>query len=322
MLLLKNINKINKNNLLLNKTNNLKNLNYTNKRFLNVHEYAGMELMRNFNVKTPKGVVVKSADAAYEAFNDKSFNKNGGDLVIKAQVLAGGRGKGTFKNGFQGGVHIVTNANEARDYAQKMLGETLVTKQTGPEGKPCNKVFLMERLYLRRETYFSILLDRSHNGFTMIGSPKGGTSIEDIAKATPELIFTEKIDIMEGVTDEQCERMAVNLGFEGKAINQAKDIFKNLYELCVKSDATLVEINPLAETPDGDVFVCDSKLNFDDNAEFRQKDIFGYRDRSQEDTREVEASQYGLNYIGLDGKYIILINLIKKKKFKLTNIYK
>ena len=167
---------------------------------------------------------------------------------------------------------------------------------------------LMERLYLRRETYFSILYDRQYNGPVMIGSPVGGTSIEDVAASTPELIFTEPIDIVEGIKQEQVDTMAINMGFKGDQAVQAATIMKQLYQMFLDKDATQIEINPFAETANGEVYVCDSKLNFDDNAEFRQEEIFGYRDRSQEDSREVEASQFDLNYIGLDGSIGCLVN--------------
>ena len=200
------------------------------------------------------------------------------------------------------------SSNEAASFAGKMLGNTLVTKQTGKEGKPCNKVMLMERLYLRRETYFSILMDRQYNGPVMVGSPEGGMAIEDVAAATPEKIFTEPVDIIAGVQQEQVDRMAANLGYKGDQAVQAAEIMTSLYNTFIDTDATMIEINPFAETADGQVYVCDSKLNFDDNAEFRQEEVFGYRDRSQEDQREVEASQYDLNYIGLDGSIGCLVN--------------
>eukprot|EP00516_Mucochytrium_quahogii_P006009 CAMPEP_0203751412 /NCGR_PEP_ID=MMETSP0098-20131031/5493_1 /ASSEMBLY_ACC=CAM_ASM_000208 /TAXON_ID=96639 /ORGANISM=" , Strain NY0313808BC1" /LENGTH=444 /DNA_ID=CAMNT_0050641129 /DNA_START=80 /DNA_END=1414 /DNA_ORIENTATION=- len=274
-------------------------------RNLNIHEYASMELMNASGVPTPKGVVAKTPEEALEVFESGTL---GNDVVIKAQVLAGGRGKGTFKNGFKGGVQMVAKADEAKDIAKKMLGQILVTKQTGSDGKPCERVFMMERLYLRRETYFSILMDRSTNGPCLVGSPCGGMNIEDVAAETPEKIFTEPIDIMTGITDEQALRMAANLGFEDGAQEKAKDVITKLYGMFIETDGTLVEINPLAETREGDVFCCDAKLNFDDNAEFRQEKVFAYRDRSQEDPREVEAAQYGLNYIGLDGSIGCLVN--------------
>jgi succinyl-CoA synthetase beta subunit len=231
------------------------------------------------------------------------------DAVIKAQVLSGGRGLGTFKNGFQGGVHMVTKPGQAREFAEKMLGQELVTKQA-PNGIICNKVFLMDRMYMRREMYLSILMDRASQGPLMVASPRGGTSIEDVAKTNPEVIFTEPIDIIDGIQDEQCERMASNLGLEPGTVPHEKAIvlMKNLYSMFIGCDCTQVEVNPLAETPDGDVVVCDAKVNFDSNAEYRQKEIFAKRDFSQEDPREVEASKYDLNYIGLDGNIGCMVN--------------
>ena len=232
------------------------------------------------------------------------------DVVIKAQVLSGGRGLGTFQNGFQGGVHMCTKPGMAKDYAQKMLGEYLVTKQA-PNGILCNKVLLMERMYMRREMYLSILMDRGvSQGPLMVASPRGGTSIEDVAHSNPEVIFTHPISITEGLTDEACQKMASNLGLDPDSPSHAKAVtlMKNLYKMFLDCDCTQVEVNPLAETPDGDIVVCDAKVNFDDNAEFRQADIFARRDVTQEDPREVAAHEYDLNYIGLDGTIGCMVN--------------
>ncbi|GBG32698.1 Succinate--CoA ligase ADP-forming subunit beta, mitochondrial [Hondaea fermentalgiana] len=280
-------------------------LRHTQTRKLNIHEYASMQVMKEYGVPTPKNSVATSAEEAQKVYDAGEL---GEDVVIKAQVLAGGRGRGTFKNGFEGGVQMVSKSEEAKDIASKMLGQLLVTKQTGEEGKPCERVLLMERLKLKRETYFSILLDRSHVGVTLVGSPAGGMSIEDVAAETPEKIFTEKVDIMSGLQEEQVDRLAKNLGYEGEAHGKAKKVIQSLYNLFIDCDCTLVEINPLAETESGDVFCCDAKLNFDDNAEFRQEKIFAFRDRNQEDKREVEASKYDLNYIGLDGTVGCMVN--------------
>ena len=229
------------------------------------------------------------------------------DVVIKAQVLSGGRGLGTFENGFKGGVHMVHRPGQAQEYAEAMLGQKLITKQA-PNGILCNKVLLMERMYMRREMYLSILMDRASQGPLMVASPRGGTSIEDVAKTNPEVIFTQPIDIEKGITDEQCDRMATNLGLHGDSHAKAMTLMKNLYSMFIAADCTQVEINPLAETPDGDVVCCDAKVNFDDNAEFRQTSIFERRDTTQEDSREVEASKYDLNYIGLDGTIGCMVN--------------
>jgi succinyl-CoA synthetase beta subunit len=231
------------------------------------------------------------------------------DMVIKAQVLSGGRGLGKFKNGFEGGVHMVTQRGEAREFAFKMLGQYLVTKQQ-PQGVICNKVLMMERMYLRREMYLSIIMDRSCQGPMMVCSPRGGTSIEDTARTNPELIFTEPIDIMEGIQPEQCETMAKNLGLEpgSEGFEKTTEIMANLYKMFIECDCTQLEVNPLAETPEGEIVVCDAKINFDDNAAFRQSTLYEYRDTTQEDPREVEASRYDLNYVGMEGSIGCMVN--------------
>ena len=245
----------------------------------------------------PSGAVATTtveAEVAAEKIKALSTG-NSADVVLKAQVLAGGRGLGTFTNGFHSGVHMITRRGQAADIAGKMLGQRLVTKQTGPEGKPTGKVYLMERLYMRRELYLSIMLDRASNGSVIIASTKGGTSIEDVAAATPELITKEVVTLSTGPTEVQLDRLAEFLQFQGKADGQFKDCLKSLWKMFTSTDATLIEVNPLAETPDGDVFVCDAKINFDDNASFRHADIFAMRDHSQEDQREVEAAKWDLN---------------------------
>ena len=173
----------------------------------------------------PRGAVASTPEEAERIYSQAmaSGSSDKADVVIKAQVLAGGRGLGTFTNGFHGGVHIVTRAGQAKDYAGKMLGERLITKQTGAEGRCVNKVYLMERLYLRRETYFSIMLDRSANGPLIVASPKGGTSIEDVAEATPELILKEPVDQAAGPTAAQLDKIADFCGFNGRAGEQYKE---------------------------------------------------------------------------------------------------
>lgn len=273
-------------------------------RNLNLHEYQSMQIMDSFKVAIPAGQVAFTVEEAVAAFKKMP----GDEAVIKAQALTGGRGLGHFTTGLQGGVHMCKNSDEAKDYASKMLNQTLITKQTGEKGINVGKVFLMEKLNLKREMYFSILMDRVTSGPVIVASPAGGTSIEDVAAATPELIFKESIDIMTGPTDEQLTRLAKNLEFEEAQVPAAKEIMLNLYTMFTKVDATQVEINPLAETADGDVFACDAKINFDDNADYRNKEIHAQRDLSQEDVREVEAAKYDLNYIGLDGEIGCLVN--------------
>lgn len=204
---------------------------------------------------------------------------------------------------------MVTKPGQASEFAEAMLGEELVTKQA-PDGILCNKVLLMERMYMRKEMYLSILMDRESQGPLMVCSPRGGTSIEYVAKTNPEFIFTQPIDILEGLTDEQCDRMADNLGMEpGTPVHdKCTKLMKNLYSMFVSCDCTQIEVNPLAETPDGNIVACDAKVNFDDNAAFRQASIFSRRDTTQEDPREVDAAKYDLNYIGLDGTIGCMVN--------------
>jgi len=277
-------------------------------RNLNVHEYVSMDILRSFGVPCPKGGVANSLEEVEQVYKTKIGE--GKDCVIKAMVLTGGRGLGHFSNGFKGGVHLVNKQENIVPIASKMLGSNLITKQTGAEGLPCNKVMLVERQYLRREMYVSIMLDRAAGGPIFIASPAGGTSIEDVAAATPELIFKQPIDIMVGMTDAQADFLATSLGFSPGTAGHAecKVVMEKLYEVFRSHDCTLLEVNPLAETPEGRVMVCDAKLNFDDNAEFRQGSIFKLRDRSQEDWREVEAAKYDLNYIGLTGNIGCMVN--------------
>eukprot|EP00753_Platysulcus_tardus_P006877 PLAT14664.1.p1 GENE.PLAT14664.1~~PLAT14664.1.p1 ORF type:complete len:460 (+),score=237.77 PLAT14664.1:167-1381(+) len=264
--------------------------------------------MRQHGVCVPDSRMVESAEAAEEVVLSDACGGPSADVVVKAQVLAGGRGLGHFTSGLKGGVHLVMEPARAKELAGAMLGETLVTKQTGPEGKPVEKVLIAERVYMRREMYFSILLDRASGGVCMVGSPAGGTSIEDVAEETPELIFKLPVKITDGVDRAGLELLAGNMGFTGATAESAVTVMEQLYDMFIKTDATLVEVNPLAELPDGRVMVCDAKLNFDDNAEFRQKELHAFRDRSQEDVREVEAAEYDLNYIGLDGSIGCLVN--------------
>ena len=277
-------------------------------RLLNVHEYVSMDIMRGFNIPVPKGGMATSVAEAEQVY--KNVIGEGNDCVIKSMVLTGGRGLGHFSNGFKGGVHLCSKPGDVSRIAAKMLGSNLITKQTTAEGMPCSKVMLVERMYMRREMYISIMLDRGAGGPIFIASPAGGTSIEDVAAATPELIFKQAIDITVGIQDEQSTFLATSLGFipGTKPHAECKSVVEKLYKMFRQHDCTLVEVNPLAETPDGRVVVCDAKINFDDNAEFRQKDVFAFRDRSQEDPREVEAAKYDLNYIGLTGNVGCMVN--------------
>lgn len=228
------------------------------------------------------------------------------ELVVKSQIHAGGRGKGVFDNGFKGGVQLCKTPKEAKELASKMLGHRLVTKQTPPDGVPVSKVMIAESLTFDKEKYFAIVLDRAYGGPVLIASPQGGMDIEEVAKDTPHLIFKEAVDINKGIQDDQTKRLAQKLGFSD--VNGASEQMKRLYDLFVKSDATQVEINPFVETKNKKVYCIDAKINFDDNAAFRQKEIFSWRDPTEEDAREVAASKFDLNYIGMDGNIGCMVN--------------
>merc|ERR1712151_819258 len=239
---------------------------------------------------------------------EKSKEMPGDEVVVKSQVLAGGRGLGYFKeNNFQGGVHIVAK-DKVGEIADKMLGKTLITKQTGEEGKPNNTLMLAEKVGIAGEKYFAILNDRGSGGPLMIGSKVGGTSIEDIAEADPTAIIKMPVDIVGGITAEQASSMATQMGFTGSQVKDAATLIQNLYKVFIKCDCTMLEINPLACLSDGRVLVCDSKVGFDDNAAFRQKAIHDQRDVSQENPIEVEAKKHDLNYIKLDGNVACMVN--------------
>jgi len=273
-------------------------------RALNIHEYQGQKLLKQFGVNCPNGSV---AETPAEVEKIAEVLKTP-DVVIKAQVLAGGRGKGFFNNGFKGGVHVCSSRQDLVEYAGKMLGHRLFTKQTGPLGKPVNKVFVCERYYLRREMYIALTMDRKTGGPAMIVSPHGGMDIETVAKDTPNAIFVEAIDIKVGPTQDQLRKAAERMGFSTNKVQEATEQIKKLYDFFIKYDCSLLEINPMAETNEGVVMAMDAKLNFDDNASYRQPDIFTLRDKTQEDPREVKAAEYDLNYIGLTGNIGCLVN--------------
>jgi len=274
-------------------------------RHLNIHEYQGASLMSKYGVNVPKGIVVSSVAEVKQAIRDAFPGEK--EVVVKSQVLAGGRGLGTFKNGFEGGVHIA-KIDEAEDIAAKMLGQILITRQTGPEGKPVNKVYICQKLSLANEMYFAITLDRVSAGPVIISCSKGGTSIEDLAEKYPDMIIKVPIDIFKGITDEDAAKVVEGLAPRLADRDASIDQVKKLYDLFRETDCTLLEINPIAETVDGQLVAADAKMNFDDNAAYRQKDIFSFRDKSQEDPREVSAAEADLNYIGLDGEIGCMVN--------------
>lgn len=260
--------------------------------------------MGKHGINAPPGMAIQKIEDLLPAA--KKMADENGEVVLKSQILAGGRGLGKFKNGLQGGVHITT-VDKVEDLAKQMLNETLVTKQTGPAGKPVNTLYLAAKMKLTNEMYFAILLDRGTAGPMMIGCSEGGTSIEDLAEKYPEKIIKIPVDIREGITDAQANEMVEGLAVTTDKKAAAEQI-KNLYNMFTACDCTMVEVNPLAETEDGKLIAADAKLGFDDNAAFRQKELMSLRDTSQEDPRDVAASQYDLNYIGLEGSIGCMVN--------------
>ena len=270
---------------------------------MNIHEYQARELFEQFGVATSKGRVANTADEAFEIAKGIT-----GQIAVKAQIHAGGRGKGTFKNGFKGGVHICDTAEQARDFAAKMLGQTLVTHQTGPEGKLVSKVLVAEAVDITRELYFAILLDRNSSAPVVIASTAGGMDIEEVAEHTPEKIMREPVHPLLGLQAYQTRKLAKALGLSGPLLGQAGKLFSAMYKLFIARDCAQIEVNPLVVTPDGRLLALDAKFNFDDNALYRQPEIVALRDKSEEDPREVAASEFSLNYIGLDGDIACLVN--------------
>ncbi|KAG8908547.1 hypothetical protein FRB99_005907 [Tulasnella sp. 403] len=275
------------------------------KRNLSIHEYQSVKLLNDYGVATPKSIPAKTSQEAYDVAKNFGTNK----LVIKAQVLAGGRGKGHFDNGFKGGVHVVDTPEQAKDIAGKMLGAKLITKQTGERGRLCNAVMLAERRDPSHEYYVAVLNDRATAGPVLVASAQGGMNIEEVAAKDPSAIITTPIDFEKGLSPEASLELAKKLGFKTEQTQkEAADTFRKLYRIFKDKDATQIEINPMAETTDGHVLCMDAKFGFDDNAEFRQQDVYSLRDVSQEDPTEVEAQKHNLNFIKLDGNIGCLVN--------------
>ncbi len=271
---------------------------------MNIHEYQAKALFDKFGVATPRGIAATSGTEALTAAKSLGTTQ----FVVKAQVHAGGRGKGTFKNGFQGGVHLVDSPEKAQETAEKMLGEVLVTHQTGEDGKLVRQVLIAETIDIEKEYYFAILVDRETERPSIIASREGGVEIEEVAEKHPEKIFKEFVHPTMGLQPYQARKLANQLGFTGKQIRKASSLFLAMYKLFIECDCSMVEVNPLVLTPDGDVLALDAKFGFDDNALFRHPDIAAMRDPEEEDPREVEASKFDLNYIGLDGNIGCMVN--------------
>ncbi|KAI5713899.1 hypothetical protein M8J76_007418 [Diaphorina citri] len=273
------------------------------KRNLNVHEHVSYTLLKEGGIPVPPFGVAKTKKEAGEIAKKLNIK----DIVLKAQVLAGGRGKGAFKGGLKGGVKMVDTPEEAEEVAGKMIGDYLITKQTGEKGRICNAVMVTERKYPRKEYYFAFMMERSFAGPVLIASSQGGVNIEEVAAENPSAILYEPVDITVGITKEQALKVADAVGLKAKRDITAEMLIK-MYTLFISKDASLIEINPYAEDATGNFFGLDAKMRFDDNAEFRQKALFDLRDWSQEDAKEVEAAKHSLNYIALDGSIGCLVN--------------
>ena len=271
---------------------------------MNIHEYQAKELLQKFDVATTRGRVASTLDEAEQIARELGDV----EIVVKAQIHAGGRGKGTFTNGFKGGVHVLKTPAEVRDVAAKMLGQILVTHQTGPGGRTVNKVLVAESADIAREIYFAVLLDRATAAPVIVASTEGGVEIEAVAAKSPEKIIREPINPLVGLQPFQTRKLAKQLRLESSQLKSASKLFEGLYRTFVAYDCSMVEVNPLVVTTKGGVLALDAKFNFDDNALYRHPDIAALRDIAEEDPREVEASKHGLNYIGLDGNIACLVN--------------
>jgi succinyl-CoA synthetase beta subunit len=264
---------------------------------MNIHEYQGKDILRSYGVAVPNGKVAFTPDEAVEAAKTLDSSV----YVVKAQIHAGGRGKA-------GGVKIAKSLDEVRTYAEELIGKTLVTHQTGPEGKEVKRLLIEEGCDIKKEYYVGLVLDRATSQVVLMASEEGGTEIEEVAEATPEKIFKEYIDPVVGLTGFQARRIAFNINIPAKLVNKAAKFMLGLYNVYTQKDASIVEINPLVVTGDGDVMALDAKFNFDSNALYRQKDVLELRDLEEEDAKEIEASKYDLSYISLDGNIGCMVN--------------
>jgi len=264
---------------------------------MNIHEYQAKAILRNFGVPVPDGHVVYNSNLA----RDWARRLGDGPWAVKAQIHAGGRGKG-------GGVKIAKTADQVRQYAKNMFGMTLITHQTGPEGKTVKRVLVENASNIADEFYVSFLVDRVTDRVTLMASAEGGMDIEEVAAKTPEKIFFEAVDPVVGLTAFQARKVAFKLGLALPQVKQAVPLFMNLYKAFVETDCSLLEINPLILTAEGDLLCIDAKINLDDNALFRHLRIRDLRDYDEEDSMEIEASQYDLSYIALDGNIGCMVN--------------
>ncbi|MEF2965226.1 ADP-forming succinate--CoA ligase subunit beta [Paenibacillus sp. M1] len=264
---------------------------------MNIHEYQGKEVLKQYGVAVPEGRVAFTVDEAVEAAEALASPV----VVVKAQIHAGGRGKA-------GGVKVAKNLDEVRGYAAELLGKVLVTHQTGPEGKEVKRLLIEQGCDIKKEYYVGVVVDRGTGRVVMMASEEGGTEIEEVAAKTPEKIFKEVIDPALGLQAYQARRLAFAINIPKELVNKAAQFMLALYEAFADKDCSIAEINPLVVTGDGNVMALDAKLNFDSNALFRHKDIIALRDLEEEDEKEIEASKYDLSYIALDGNIGCMVN--------------
>ncbi len=263
---------------------------------MNIHEFQAKEVFSRYGIAVPRGIVVTTPDEAKSATTEL-----GGQSVVKAQIHAGGRGK-------SGGVQLVRSLEEASEVAQKMLGSNLVTPQTGPEGAPVEKLLIEELADIKQELYVALTIDRGHRGPAMLVSTQGGMDIEEVAAKNPEDIHTEPVDPLSGMMPFQTRRMVRRLGLDPSVASEAAKVLSALYRVFVENDCSLVEINPLIITGEGKVVALDAKINLDDDAMFRHAELLEYRDISQEDPLESQASDLDIAYVNLDGDVGCLVN--------------
>ena len=264
---------------------------------MNIHEYQGKEILKKYGVSVPNGKVAFTVEEAVEAAREL-----GTDIcVVKAQIHAGGRGKA-------GGVKVAKNIEEVRTYANEILGKTLVTHQTGPEGKEVKRLLIEEGCDIKKEYYVGLVLDRATSRVVLMASEEGGTEIEEVAENTPEKIFKEEIDPVVGLMPYQARRIAFNINIPHDLIGQAVKFMMGLYNAYIDKDCSIAEINPLVVTGDGKVMALDAKLNFDSNALYRQSEVLTYRDLEEEDAKEIEASKFDLSYVALNGNIGCMVN--------------
>ncbi len=271
---------------------------------MNIHEYQAKALFEKFGVPVPKGAPAKSTaeiDPALAALPE-------GATMVKSQIHAGGRGKGTFTDGYKGGVKFCKTKADAREIAGKMLNNTLVTIQTGPAGRKVQTIYFTVASDIKKEYYLAILLDRATSKPVIVASTEGGVEIEKVAHETPDKIHKVVIDPAYGLADFQVRDLIFKLGFTGAEAKNAAKLIRNLYTCYWETDAAMIEVNPLITTPTGDVLALDGKVSFDDNALFRHPEIVALRDLNEEDPKEIEASKFGLSYIALDGNIACLVN--------------